>query len=374
MSQGAWLTQYKHETEDNYTIITSHQIKDKDELKNDLKGWHNGKYRRPVFQTSQGTWNYVPVLCKYLKNCRKGLECFFSHSRQERLYHPLVYKVQQCTNELSTTSDFCLKSEKLCTFYHTEKDRRTSGLQTRPFDLSTYKIFKCRLTLCDQDCVNYHNMAERRRDQNIFSYSQLMCKFVETGDLMSTNLCKNGDNCGFSHTKNEDLYHLMNYKKTVCESFDCRLEYCSFAHLGKDLDRVEGRGKECGDEVNWVDASSAHLDTSSTAKCSEVRLGEERSSDCNSVSPLMCGNGNGEPVGPEEVVESEVSELRDGCPGSEPCQENEMRFDISNYKCQLCRLSEIAFMFNGCGALLCPQCVSKSCPKCQIIHLVIVHF
>lgn len=371
MSQSEVLAQYKHETEENYTMLTSYRIKDKEELKNDLKAWHNGKCRRPVFQTSKDTWNYVPVLCNYGKSCIKGLDCYFSHSKLERSFHPAVYKVKQCSNTSPISADLCLKSSKLCTFYHTENDRRTSGLQLRPFDLSTYKVFKCRLAQCGPDCVNYHNPNEKRRDPNVFSYSHSMCKFVQTDDLMSTNLCKNEDKCRFAHTKNEVLYHDKNYKQDKCQDLYCRLEFCSFVHEGNEeigmRVRVSVRAVEEVDEAKWVDLNSAALDTSTTEKCFEARSGEERSSDSFSVSLGLGGNVGG--LGNEEV-----GEVKDGSPGFEPCDEEEMRFNSSDYKCQLCRLSEITFLLPGCGALICPQCLTKSCPRCHKPHVVIVRF
>jgi len=50
---------------------------------------------------------YGPTRCECPDSCAAGLECTFAHSRDEELYHPLMYKTSMCPGDPSCQGYYC---------------------------------------------------------------------------------------------------------------------------------------------------------------------------------------------------------------------------------------------------------------------------
>ncbi|KAL3779488.1 hypothetical protein HJC23_000047 [Cyclotella cryptica] len=82
------------------------------------------------------------------------------------------------------------------------------------------------------------NRGWLRRDPFIYNYKPVLCSGViplqSSGDCF-LNVCPHGINCGFAHSKEEILYHPVNYKKNPCKSpsYACSLrDICPYTHVG----------------------------------------------------------------------------------------------------------------------------------------------
>ena len=209
--------------------------------------------RRPVFDETTHGLLYQPVKCPYFGEngyCSQDDACKYSHTQNEISYHPLFYKTEPCMD-----CQFS-KTPKLCPGYHSDETSRSTALtcaltlnfkkvkdnspnQTsgysnhKTFSLDTFKIKPCMLkgNHNPKVCNFYHNQQDRRRSTNFFTYSADMCKYV-----LNHNNCPQGDNCGCSHNKLEQLYHPSKYKMKFCLQYPhnahkCEYNsFCSFAH------------------------------------------------------------------------------------------------------------------------------------------------
>uniref|UniRef100_A0A6C0CLB1 C3H1-type domain-containing protein n=1 Tax=viral metagenome TaxID=1070528 RepID=A0A6C0CLB1_9ZZZZ len=91
--------------------------------------YHNEEQRRrpPVtgiineLGTKTYSWKYIPKWCKHLqpdsvgkmpKKCPFGDNCYYAHTLNEILYHPLLYKTRKCKNGLGC------KRINVCAYVH----------------------------------------------------------------------------------------------------------------------------------------------------------------------------------------------------------------------------------------------------------------
>ena len=200
--------------------------------------------RRKVIKFLDGTYNYIPQLCKKEKCDNK--DCIYSHNKNEINYHPLFYKTEfkddtdysesnmaLCPTAKNYEEDFriiynnkdqniinlmilldqeCNTEKRIKDFYKTNKIRN--------FNLNTFKIRKCKNHECSKDkdphlCYFYHNLSERRRPPYLYRYTNERCEdFKLKSDKIIKN-CKNGDFCYKAHTSNEYNYHMLHFGKSL---------------------------------------------------------------------------------------------------------------------------------------------------------------
>ncbi|GMR60664.1 hypothetical protein PMAYCL1PPCAC_30859 [Pristionchus mayeri] len=244
--------------------------------------WHfaNQRRRRPI-RKPDGSFNYSPDLyCdKYDENtgiCPEGDSCPFLHRVSgdvERKYHLRYYKTAQCVHGTDARGQ-CMKNGPHCAFAHSAIDLRqpqhdpneavylnslaeTDGRDRTSFVvedplwhsqdhvLSCYKTELCRkpARLCRQGyaCPFYHNSKDRRRPPAKYKYRSTPCPAAKTVDeWLDPEMCENGDNCGYCHTRTEQQFHPEIYKSTKCNDmlehgYCPRAVFCAFAHHDSEL-------------------------------------------------------------------------------------------------------------------------------------------
>lgn len=247
--------------------------------------WHfaNQRRRKPV-RRQDGSFNYSPdIYCeKYDENtgiCPDGDGCIYLHRVSgdvERKYHLRYYKTAQCVHPTDARGQ-CVKNGAHCAFAHSSTDLRqpqhdtsegayvtclgdvegrdrTSFVIEDPLwhsvtgqdhVLSCYKTEQCRkpARLCRQGyaCPFYHNSKDRRRPPATFKYRSTPCPAAKTVDeWLDPELCEQGDNCGYCHTRTEQQFHPEIYKSTKCNDmlehgYCPRAVFCAFAHHNSEM-------------------------------------------------------------------------------------------------------------------------------------------
>eukprot|EP01022_Parablepharisma_sp_SALTPOND_P017653 TRINITY_DN2860_c0_g1_i1.p1 TRINITY_DN2860_c0_g1~~TRINITY_DN2860_c0_g1_i1.p1 ORF type:complete len:701 (+),score=83.36 TRINITY_DN2860_c0_g1_i1:99-2105(+) len=290
-----WTTNYlkaikifDQEKEEDRTILTyyhvnlCHKSSYQDHKPENCKSFHDPKEarRKPLYL--EGEWNYYPIMCEKQPKCDNKDECPYSHNLCEINYHPLVYRTILCEfRRDECPKKYCHKAHSLGELRNIVKlyysDHQSEALQpipaisydsevtpeseiiqgssslsseisevsqpamhkklpTRvlpPFNLSLYKTEKCPNAQCSVvHCEFYHNILERRRNPEIFSYGNTRClKTFVNGRYANPSECPNGDSCKQCHTKNEFYYHPLNYKSQKCTRSRCPYEkYCPDIH------------------------------------------------------------------------------------------------------------------------------------------------
>lgn len=71
-------------------------------------------------------------------------------------------------------------------------------------------------------CIYAHRFTDYRRPPDKFDYSPEECKGIN----LETGECPDGDNCRFSHSTAERLYHPLKYKTSPCDCFKKMLPTC----------------------------------------------------------------------------------------------------------------------------------------------------
>ena len=120
---------------------------------------------------------------------------------------------------------------------------------------ATTKVKLCPKGLqCEKgiNCFNYHDVHDRRRDPELYSYKAQPCPhiydFYNSKKFLHTRQCPEGDHCQFSHNYMELGYHCDAYKVDACPYLKVFPE-CPFVrsvewfadHFGKECVRkVEG--------------------------------------------------------------------------------------------------------------------------------------
>lgn len=93
------------------------------------------------------------------------------------------------------------------------------------FDPMTYKTQPCPSPNCSEElCSFYHSDSDRRRNVNEHRYDCKPCKWVYTGDSWKAPTeCKFRDECRFAHCVYEVRYHPKTYKTQLCTNPHCSL-------------------------------------------------------------------------------------------------------------------------------------------------------
>eukprot|EP00543_Licmophora_paradoxa_P018129 CAMPEP_0202478460 /NCGR_PEP_ID=MMETSP1360-20130828/94470_1 /ASSEMBLY_ACC=CAM_ASM_000848 /TAXON_ID=515479 /ORGANISM="Licmophora paradoxa, Strain CCMP2313" /LENGTH=847 /DNA_ID=CAMNT_0049105739 /DNA_START=1773 /DNA_END=4316 /DNA_ORIENTATION=- len=117
-------------------------------------------------------------------------------------------------------------------------------------------LVKFRTTWCSKRYDHDHDLCAfahvevdggwLRRDTNFYNYTNQMCPSIiqipehDTGNTFMINECEKGVSCGYCHSKEELLYHPLNYKTKVCKSSTghaCKFgDVCPYQHPN---DRVQ---------------------------------------------------------------------------------------------------------------------------------------
>ena len=256
--------------------------------------------RRPLDIDGNLFFNYIPLLCPGIKKhqyCKYGEKCIYSHTLNEILYHPLVYKKIPCplqdecdkencpkyhsfldidydidlkTNETISSiceyiSAVCLNKIKtnddnferqqtlLNSFIDLEKDPTQSFTSSIPseyvieqlyteFNPKTYKTKLCPFgKLCKLDvklCLYYHDEYDKRRDTYNYKYSHEICPYkVEENGINPSGFCPKENTCEYAHNVYEHMYHPIIFRTNECPNEnDCKYYLiCPFEHTGQEI-------------------------------------------------------------------------------------------------------------------------------------------
>ncbi|KAH7647229.1 hypothetical protein FG379_002372 [Cryptosporidium bovis] len=87
----------------------------------------------------------------------------------------------------------------------------------------------------DEKCPFSHCLSWHRRNPYEYAYRPNLCPNVvfqnENKKMRVKNYCQRGRMCMFSHTKEEQMYHVLVYKTQLCREYPlCTKHYCPFAH------------------------------------------------------------------------------------------------------------------------------------------------
>eukprot|EP00475_Leptophrys_vorax_P042957 TRINITY_DN811_c0_g1_i1.p1 TRINITY_DN811_c0_g1~~TRINITY_DN811_c0_g1_i1.p1 ORF type:complete len:605 (+),score=115.46 TRINITY_DN811_c0_g1_i1:146-1960(+) len=127
--------------------------------------------------------------------------------------------------------------------------RYTNPTQDHLVYIILYKTERCNRKPCARTCEKYHSVKERRRNPLQFEYSEQPCQNVKAGASSRAwgdpSKCPEGDDCQFSHTLLEQMYHPNIYKTGMCNKFtsdpatnNCSWgALCTHAHGPQDRDR-----------------------------------------------------------------------------------------------------------------------------------------
>lgn len=225
--------------------------------------------RRKITQENSQTLIYNPEPCpafvtKFL--CDDADTCPFSHCNSEIVYHPSVYKTQEC---LLKSCPF-EKTPHLCPNLHPKEPSRAytarlyDEFAARPeqafgvgkgrtiMNLNAFKTSPCTKKSNHEKkiCPYYHNEMDRRRPTTQYNYCFEMCSKI------SQNYCPCESMCLFAKNKVEQLYHPEKYKKKFCEHYPYSIQkceygdFCSFAHSEGELRTELFFNEKQNDEFN----------------------------------------------------------------------------------------------------------------------------
>ena len=300
--------------------------------------------RRKVVKYSDGSFNYIPVLCddEYCDDEK----CPFSHNENELNYHPLFYKTKYLSggkkgyfekNANNFFDDFriiynykneniinllkLLDEKKIAKYYFKDYYKK----EMKSFKLETFKTMECPSVKsgikCPKDahlCYYYHNLAEKRRPPTLYRYTNVMCpdqKYKENGKIKSN--CKNGDFCNKCHSRYEYYYHKLFFGKAIT---------CM---------RPKKNGKCIFEETCYGYHPYKEKDYKKTR---EEKIQEKK----------------------DELTDKYTEEF------------NLLNELISKYKCHQCNKYYKKFKYYimvKCGHIICEKCFKEikndSCPKCQ---------
>ena len=256
--------------------------------------------RRPLDIDDNLYFNYIPQICPNIEknhNCRYGELCMYSHTLNEILYHPLVYKKIPCPLQDECDKDNCpkyhsfldidyainLKTDEvismiceyisaiclnqikanddnfekqqmtLKSFINLEKDPTQSFTNSIPseylieqlpseFNPKTYKTKQCPFgKLCKLDvklCLCYHDEFDKRRDTSNYNYSHEICPSkVDENGINPSSFCPKEKTCEYAHNVYEHMYHPIIFRTNECPNEnDCKYYLiCPFEHSGQEI-------------------------------------------------------------------------------------------------------------------------------------------
>jgi hypothetical protein len=272
--------------------------------------------RRPVLDSS-GHLKYWDEMCEFVvrgQPCPYGYGCPFSHTENERLYHPGQFKstiskspssweasskkdrranafkfrryepmpapqevVAPMSQPVTPGIPSCQKlrlcayfpnvdqcrREEFCSFAHS-RDEITAPLLTEKeeekLDLSAeffttkFKIHWCPIGVQHdwQTCVYAHNYQDARRDPSI-GYGPRPCPYWEKKDRAPSYQarCPNGFACPYAHGAKEQLYHPCYFKTVVCWDFNQGKKRCPRGQLCAFFHRKKLQRKSPDDLTNY---------------------------------------------------------------------------------------------------------------------------
>jgi len=202
--------------------------------------------RRKLIKFIDGSFNYIPVTCPNIKNCRDN-NCIYSHNDNENNYHPLYYKttfennsgfikdIKLIKNACNLFSDFRIiynyKDENIISLMKLFKEKIYSKnsfgeyLKNKisSFSLYTFKTLECPSikagVKCPKEdshlCYYYHDVSERRRPPTLYRYINEMCPNLKIRNGKIKEKCKYEDFCTKCHSKYEYYYHSLFYGKAM---------------------------------------------------------------------------------------------------------------------------------------------------------------
>lgn len=231
----------------------------------------NNEKRRKIEKFLDGSYNYIPILCKN-KKCGNN-NCIYSHNNNEINYHPLLYKTKYedkqeycetnialCPTAKNFDTDFRIiynyKDENIIQLmnildsdFNTKKRIKSYYKKIKKFDINTFKIFKCKKEKCDKDthlCYYYHDSSEKRRPPYLYRYTNQWCRDLKKGEKK----CKKGDFCSKCHISNELKYHQLYFRKYILCRRDTKNGQCIYFdtcygyHDEKNIETIKKKSAE----------------------------------------------------------------------------------------------------------------------------------
>ena len=222
--------------------------------------------RRPILCPLSQKPLYLPALCKAFFTelvCETNKDCPYAHSHNEVLYHPAVYKTEQCNDPN------CIFATKphLCSKIHPSEPSRAmiakeyEKLDLRPelkilhrplLNITEFKVHPCKRKDSHEKklCPYYHSDVDRRRSLNQYNYCPELCPKIER------SFCNCDNSCPFAKNKVEQLYHPERHKKKFCSHYPERINkceyenFCSFAHNEIEIKTEKLYSEKATDDFN----------------------------------------------------------------------------------------------------------------------------
>lgn len=199
--------------------------------------YHNlSERRRSPFNGTELAYNETmcPNVPLY-KSCEDS--CKYCHTFQELVYHPNKYKLTWCEQANCKGYNLCYhahrSNEKLRTITHvTISQNPVKIFFFSHLDLTTFKTSPCTNTEPHNPklCTFYHSNRDKvRKSEHFFE----MCTDNDKDQC--------SENCEKSHNRVEQLYHPDKYKLKFCTFYPKKIHecdygsFCSFAHSESDI-------------------------------------------------------------------------------------------------------------------------------------------
>lgn len=199
----------------------------------------------------------------------------------------------------------------------------------RDFYLYQYKVHPCKnqtLACTKGECPSFHYENKRRRNPRVFRYSHEPCIVVHPPTPHGTvqhdlahgsnwrrpSACRLGDQCEFSHTLLESMYHPLIWKTQYCKNFDERdrstwqrcpwKRACAHAHSRAELEYAEACSRE------YLQQQRTNTLPSSSIGGGNSAVDASRLAWSSSASPSMHLDGRGLFVDPNSVTSNSYAD------------------------------------------------------------------
>ncbi len=171
------------------------------------------------------------------------------NSRVHRIYPPPYDTTYPVMEDFGSTEESSSPSPE-----HLGKDKYSppTTKHTDAFFMYKYKTAYCPNIANKHDwtlCIYAHRFTDYRRPPDLFDYSPEECKKIN----LETGECPDGDNCKFSHSTAERLYHPLKYKTSPCDCFKKMMATCK-------------RGQNCAFYHNIMERRQPESPTKSPAR------------------------------------------------------------------------------------------------------------